>query len=139
MQVIEVKKLTKANKSVIWRLWSDVENRTIWDDSLEWATINGLFKLGVTGELKLKDQPVRKFEIIEYSEEAYYTERFFLPMGGIMDWYHSIEKINSYENEVTFKITVSGPTAILLFPIMKIILKKAIPETVDKFILCAEK
>ncbi|MFB6468880.1 hypothetical protein ACE38V_19175 [Cytobacillus sp. Hz8] len=139
MQVLEVTKKTTANKDAIWQLWADVPNRTSWDAGLEWAKINGPFQLGATGELKLKDQPARKYKIIECEPNTRYTDRFFLPMGGKMDWHHSIKEMSNGENEVTFRIEVSGPTSFLLLSIMKLILKEEIPKTVEKLITLAEK
>lgn len=122
-----------------YQLWADVPNRTSWDEALEWANIDGPFQLGATGELKLKGQPSRKYEIIECEPNTRYTDRFFLLLGGKMDWHHSIKEMSNGENEVTFRIELSGPTSFLLLPIMKPILKELLPKTVEKLLTLAEK
>ena len=47
-----------------------------------------------------------------------YTERFFLPFYGKMGWHHTIRETKD-GREVTFKIEVSGPSALILAPIMR--------------------
>jgi hypothetical protein len=106
---------------------------------LEWITINGTFNAGTTGELKLKEQPVRKYEIIKCEPNKFYTDRFYLPLHGNMDWHHTINEINDNEREIVFQVEVSGPTSFMLAPIMKMILSEELPQTVDKLIMLAEK
>lgn len=138
MKIITVTRKTTASEQAIWELWANAPDRTRWDDSLEWATINGPFEKGATGEVKLKGQPVRKFEIMEAVPDARYTDRFYLPMGGKMDWHHSITELGDGQREVTFAIEASGPTVFLLGPIMKQILKNDLPPTVEKLLQVAE-
>ncbi len=136
--VIEVTRDTTASREQIWELWADVPNRTRWDANLEYATLNGPFRTGSTGELKLEGQPARKF-LITYCEPLEgYTDRFFLPLYGKMDWHHTIEETES-GRQVTFKIEVSGPSALILAPITRNILQDELPPTVDKLISLAEK
>ena len=136
--VIEVSRETTASREQIWELWADVPNRTRWDANLEYATLNGPFRVGSTGEVKLEGQPARKF-LITYCEPLEgYTDRFFLPLYGKMDWHHTIEETEG-GRQVNFKIEVSGPTALILAPIMRNILQDELPPTVDKLIFLAEE
>ena len=140
MQLIKVTRRTTASPEVIWELWANVPERTRWDDSLEWARLDDEpFQKGARGELKLKDQPIRKFEIIEYSPNERYTDRFFIPLGGRMDWHHYIEEAGNGERDVTFRVEVGGPTLFIVGPIMKSILKDLLPSTVDKLVEVAEQ
>jgi hypothetical protein len=117
-------------------LW-DFDNRKEWDSSLEWIESNGQFELGQTGLLKLKEQPPRKFKITEFEKYKLYTDRFYLPLGGKMDWIHTLEQT---EDGVIVKwdIVVNGPSALMLLPIMRIMLKDELPKTVGKFIEIVE-
>jgi len=116
-------------------LFADVAARTRWDGALE--SIQGSFGLGGRGSVKLKGQPERTWEIIECVRLQRYTDRFFLPMGGRMDWVHNIE-VTGDGCEVTFDISGGGPTAIILRPIMRAILSRELPPTVDKLVAVAE-
>lgn len=135
--VIEVTRKTTAAREQIWELWADVPNRTRWDADLEYAKLDGPFQTGSTGEVKLKGQPARKF-LITYCEPLKgYTDRFFLPLYGKMDWHHTIRETKE-GREVAFKVDVSGPSALILAPVMKKILQDDLPPTVDRLVSLAE-
>ncbi len=138
VQVIEVTRETTAAREQVWKLWADVPGRTRWDTDLEYARLDGPFQTGSTGEVKLEGQPARKF-LITYSKPMEgYADRFFLPFYGKMDWHHTIKETNG-GREVTFRIEVSGPSALILAPIMRIILQEDLPPTVDKLVSLAEE
>ena len=136
--VIEVKRQTTAIREQIWELWADVPNRTRWDRDLEYAKLDGPLRTGSTGEVKLKGQPPRRF-LITYCEPLEgYTDRFFLPFYGKMDWHHTIEETGG-GREIAFRIEVSGPAALILAPIMRNILRDGLPPSVDKLVSLAEE
>jgi len=115
-----------------------VPDRTRWDADLEYARLDGPFRAGSTGEVKLNGQPARKF-LITYCERLEgYTDRFFLPFYGRMDRHHTISETRG-GREVTFRIEVSGPTALILAPIMRNILQDDLPSSVDKLLTLAEE
>lgn len=136
--VIEVKRETAAPREQIWELWVDVSNRPRWDEGLQYARLDGPFREGSTGEVKLEGQPTREFLITRCEPMEGYTDRFFLPLGGKMDWRHSIRETEG-GREVSFKVEVSGPTALILAPVMKGILREDLPPTVDKLVFLAEE
>jgi hypothetical protein len=138
MHVITITRKTSARPEAIWELWADVPRRTRWDDAMEYATVDGPFELGVTGVAKLKGQPERRFEVIHCVRLQAYTDRFFLPIGGQMDWAHSIRDIDG-EHAVTFDVSVTGPLWPVLWLIMKRILRRELPPTVDKLVALAER
>ncbi|RGA05706.1 hypothetical protein DI270_007020 [Microbispora triticiradicis] len=138
--LITVTRQTTAEPEHIWPLWEDVPARVRWDDGLDWIRLDeGPFALGATGHVKLKGQSAVRFEIIECDPMRRYTDRFFLPGGTFMDWEHTIEDRGDGTREVTFKVVVKGPTALVLTPIMKKILGGALPETVDRLVSLAEE
>jgi hypothetical protein len=137
--VLTVSRTTTASPEAIWGLWADVPNRTRWDEALEWARIDGPFKEGVSGEAKLRDQPSRKFEIIQCQPPRRSTDRFFLPMDTTMDWHHSIDERGQGERRVTFRVVVTGPASLVLAPVLRHILHEELPPTVDKLIELAEQ
>lgn len=138
MHVITVTRKTTAEPQAIWELWADVPNRTRWDESLEHIRLEGPFQSGATGTVKLKGQPERKFEVLHCEPLQAYTDRFFLPTGGKMDWAHTIREVD-HEREVTFDVSVIGPTSPLLGLVLRKILRRELPPTVDKLIGLAER
>ena len=92
IKIIEAEQIShNATLEQLWKLW-DFDQRKAWDSSLDWVEADGRFELGQTGLLKLKEQPPRKFEIIEFEVNRVYTDRFYLPLGSKMDWRHTLEK-----------------------------------------------
>ena len=137
IQIIELEHIShNATLEQLWTLW-DFDQRKQWDDSLEFVEADGAFELGQTGLLKLKEQPPRKFKITEFEKHRRYTDRFYLPLGGKMDWRHTLEE-TATGIKVTWDIWVNGPSALLLVPIMRMILKEELPRTVEKYIHAAE-
>jgi Polyketide cyclase / dehydrase and lipid transport len=138
VHVITVTRRTTAKPEAIWRLWADVPNRTRWDDSLERITLQGPFQPGAAGIVKLRGQPERRFEVVDTVPPQAYTDRFFLPLGGRMDWAHTIREADG-EHAVTFDISVTGPTAPILAPVLRRILRRELPSTLDKLTALAEE
>ena len=136
--VIEVKRETIGTREQIWKLWADVPNRTRWDRDLEYAKLDGPFRTGSRGEVKLRGQLPRKFLIIHCEPLEGYTDRFYLPFYGKMDWHHTIKETGG-GREVAFRIEVSGPAALILAPIMRNILRDGLPPSVDKLVSLAEE
>jgi len=136
--VIEVTRTTMATREQVWDLWADVPNRTKWDADLEYAKIDGPFQTGSTGEVKLKEQPARRFLITDCKPLEGYTDRFFLPLYGKMDWHHTMRDTKD-GLQVTFRIEVTGPSALILAPVLKQILEDELPPAVDDLIALAEE
>lgn len=136
--LITVTRETTASPEHIWPLWADVPERTRWDEGLEWIRIDGPFETGSTGEVKLRGQPAVPYEIIECDPMRSYTDRFYPPAGGRMDWHHTIEDRGDGTWAVTFRVTVRGPTSLALTPVFKQILNDELPATVDRLIALAE-
>jgi hypothetical protein len=138
VRVIEVTRKTTATREQIWELWADVPNRTRWDSDLEYAKLDGPFRAGSMGEVKLEGQPARKFLITHCEPLQGYTDRFFLPFYAKMHWHHTIKETGG-GREVTFRIEVSGPSALILAPIMRSILRDSLPPSIDKLVSLAEE
>jgi len=135
--IIQVTRTTTATREQVWALWADVPNRTRWDAALEYARLDGPFQTGASGEVKLKGQPVIPFIITDCAPLERYTDQFLLPLYGKMDWHHKLRE-TEHGLEVTFEVEVSGPTALVLAPIMRNILRDELPSTVDQLIALAE-
>ena len=59
-------------------------------------------------------------------------------MGTSMDWHHWIDELGNNQRRVTFRVEVSGPTALILAPIARSILGEELPQTVDRLTAIAE-
>jgi hypothetical protein len=112
MRVIcEKEMVTTATKEAIWQVWQDVANWNVWDTHIEWATLNGDFKVGQTGALKPRGGPTAKFVITQCSPYAAFTDISPLPLATLI-FEHKITP-NKNGNLVTHRILISGPLAFL--------------------------
>jgi hypothetical protein len=137
LHVVTVSRSTTASVDALWALWADPANTARWDRAHDASTHDGPFGTGQTGTVTVKDQPTRRFEIIDCQPKTTYTDRFFRPAGGKMDWRHTITDTGA-QRTVTFEVHVSGPTALVLRPILASILEGELPATVDTFVRVAE-
>lgn len=56
---------TTATPAQIWRVWEDVETWKTWDHEIEYSRLDGPFKAGTTGTLKMHNSPVLKTQITQ--------------------------------------------------------------------------
>jgi hypothetical protein len=105
---------------------------------VEHAKLDGSFRAGSMGEVKLEGQTARKFLITHCEPLQGYTDRYFLPFYGKMDWHHTIKETGGIR-KVTFNIEVSGPSALILALIMRNILRDSLPPSIDKLVSLAEE
>ncbi|MDE3246324.1 MAG: polyketide cyclase, partial [Acidobacteriota bacterium] len=59
---------TTALPGNIWALWTDVPGYKAWDEGIEWATLNGEFKVGANGQMKPREGRLAGFTISEVVE-----------------------------------------------------------------------
>ena len=74
---------TKANPSVIWKIWTDVAEWPRWDQGLKAASMKGPFQLGAKGRLVPDKGPKSRFKITQFEEGRSYTMRTNLPLGSL--------------------------------------------------------
>ena len=55
-----------------------------------------------------------------------------------MDWAHTISEVDGVR-AVTFDVSVTGPTSPILAPVLKRILRRELPSTLDKLTTLAEQ
>ena len=136
-EVIAVSRSTTASVDALWQLWADPANSPRWDRAVESSTHDGPFATGQTGTVTVAGQPTRRFVVLDCRPKTAYTDRFFLPAGGRMDWHHTIDDQGA-QRTVTFRVTVTGPSSLVLRPILASVLQAELPATVDTFVRVAE-
>src|SRR5437899_7069115 len=93
--------------SQIWRIWSDINLRTKWDDDTEWATLDGPFSVGSIITFKPKGGPKLKLTITECTPNHSFTDTYFFPFAR-MDGIHSMEQ-TSQGLKLTTTMQITGP------------------------------
>lgn len=136
MWATEAKHKTKAKKEQIWKLWTDVRNWNMWDDSVEFSELFGEFKAGSKGILKSKGGPKTKFTITECSKFKSFTNTSVLPFCK-MDFVHTITETKD-GIEIIHKVVMTGFMTFLFSKIIGGKLKSGLPGVVKKLVKTAE-
>ena len=101
------KTYSKRVKSVqavdVWKVWTDVNQWHTWQPDIEYAKLDGDFKVGNTFKLKPKGGPAVSIEIIKVEPEHQFTDLTRFP-GARM--YGSHEFI-SHGDELEIRTTMS--------------------------------
>lgn len=100
---------TTALPEAIWSLWADPASYSTWDRGLEWARLNGAFKLGATGTMKPSGGSVSGFTISELVEGRSFVLLAPLPFARLR-FIHSMEPTHM-GTRLTHRIEVEGPLA----------------------------
>ena len=127
----------KINKENIWNLWKDVENWKLWDDSVEYSTLNGNFESGTKGILKSKNGPKSTFVLKDCVQLKSFTTQSSLPFGK-MNFVHLILEQNN-ELEIIHRVEMNGLLTFLFSKIIGKEIEKSLPEAVNKLVKLVEK
>lgn len=132
----EVTKSSKATKEQIWSVWTDVKNWNIWDKEVESSSIFGAFEVGTFGQLKAKNGPKSKFEIIESTKNRSFTNRTKLPLC-ILDFIHEMKESDD-SILITHRIEIKGALSFFFSRIIGKQQAKSLPDAVESLIKLVE-
>lgn len=93
--------------SQIWKIWSDINVRPLWDDDTEWATIEGSFTKGNYFDMKIKNGPKLKMMISDCIPNQLFTDSYQFPLARL-DGIHQMESTHD-GLRITTTIRMSGP------------------------------
>ena len=119
----------------IWAIWSDINNRHMWDLDTEWAELKGEFKTGAVFRFKPKGGPKLSMTITECTPNISFTDCFSFP-GAKLYGIHSMKKIND-ELEITTSIKVTGMLGFLLRKIIGEKVAREVPAQTAELIKVA--
>ncbi len=95
-----------VTKEQMWKLFADVNNWHNWDRGIEYAKMEGKFEKGNFFELKPKDGPKVKIELIETIENQKFTDFTRFPLAQ-MYGDHTFEDTTE-GLKITTTMTVKG-------------------------------
>lgn len=121
----------------IWQQYARVDQWHVWDAEVEWASLNGPFREGATGELKPKGGPKTAFTITSYEPERSFTTRSSIPFGKMDIIHHILPEGDTWV--VTHTVQLSGPLSGLFAQIMGKKIVRALPLALSKLVEIAEQ
>ncbi len=72
-----------ASKERIWSCYADIQKWYVWEDDLESITLDGEFKTGSTGVMKLADMPPMDYTLTTVIENELFCDKTSTPFGDI--------------------------------------------------------
>lgn len=100
---------TSASPGDVWALWSDTSTWAAWDPAVERVVLDGPFRLGTTGTMRLAGGVEAPFTLVAVSPDVRYCDE--LELGGLhLRIDHRVEPRGGGA-VVTVETRVSGPGA----------------------------
>lgn len=121
-----------VKKEAIWRLWSDVNNWTNWQEDLDSCKMSGPFAAGNHFLLKPKGAPTFKIKLIEVQEGKKFTDctKFF---GAKMYDTHALEETPE-GLRLTSTLVVTGPLQFLWAKLVAQNIANTLPQQMDALV-----
>lgn len=105
------KKVKGLKAEQVWKVWTDLNQWHTWQSDIEYAKIEGEFKVGNTFLLKPKGGPRVKIEIINVEPNMQFTDLTRFP-GAKMYGSHEFV-IHGDELEIKTTMSIKGPLSFL--------------------------
>lgn len=121
----------------IWKVWSDIKIRPLWDDDTQWAEINGLFEKGTYFYMKIKNGPKLKMLISDCIPNQSFTDCYRFPLATL----YGVHEMHPTPTGLCIKTTmqIKGP---LSFIWRKLVVEKIVatlPHQTELLIQLARK
>jgi hypothetical protein len=126
-----------VKKETIWKLWTNVPQWPEWDHDIEWAQLDGEFKLGQTGTLKPKNGGPVKFKTVECTPFKSFSDESKLFLATLRFDHHMEEVAGGLK--ISVQVSVSGPLAFFYFLVLKKEFSKGFQEQIVSLIEMAKR
>jgi polyketide cyclase/dehydrase/lipid transport protein len=122
---------SRARPEAVWKRYVDVDNWSEWSQKgVEQSHLDGEFEVGAEGMSKAPYLPKGKFELIAVEPEQRFASKSKLP-GGTLVFEHVLEPTDG-GTRITHRVTLDGPLTFLWSPLIGHIIKRGMPEGVER-------
>lgn len=125
------------NKTVIWQLWTDVNNWPTWHGDLEYCKMNGNFEVGNYFMLKPKGVSAVKIKITDIQAGKCFTDCTQF-LGAKMFDTHTLEE-TSEGLKLSNRLVVTGPLKWLWIKLVAQNVADTVPNEMDALVNLAKK
>ena len=108
---------TTATQEALWRLFEDVAGWTNWNAGIEHVALDGPFASGSTFEMKAPGMDAFRSTLRDVRPNAGFVDETVLEATRFLVS-HELQKLPSGGTRVTYAITVEGPEAATLGPLV---------------------
>ncbi|CAN7227799.1 SRPBCC family protein [Paenibacillus sp. LjRoot56] len=129
--------MTMAKAETIWSLYSDISTWVEWDKGIVHASLEGAFVAGTRGLLQPEGQDRLNFELKEVNPLRGFSDVTDIPAAGIQVHFthHLVETAEG--TRVTHEVTITGPNAEHLGPVIGAGMAEGIPHTMEGLVALA--
>ena len=99
-----------AKKEKVWEYYADINKWYIWEEDLKDIKLNGEFKTGSKGIMKLENIPPLEYVLTSVKENKEFWDRTDIPLGSI---HFGHEIFEEDRNSVSIKHTVRLESTII--------------------------
>ena len=99
-----------AKKEKVWEYYADINKWYIWEEGLKDIKLNGEFKTGSKGIMKLENMPPLEYILTSVKENKEFWDRTDIPLGSI---HFGHEIFEEDRNSVSIKHTVRLESTII--------------------------
>ena len=99
-----------AKKEKVWKYYADINKWYIWEEDLKDIKLNGEFKTGSKGIMKLENMPPLEYILTSVKENKEFWDKTDIPLGSI---HFGHEIFEEDKNSVSIKHTVRLESTII--------------------------
>ena len=99
-----------AKKEKVWKYYADINKWYIWEEDLKDIKLNGEFKTGSKGIMKLENIPHLEYVLTSVKENKEFWDKTDIPLGSI---HFGHEIFEEDKNSVSIKHTVRLESSII--------------------------
>ena len=99
-----------AKKEKVWEYYADINKWYIWEEDLKDIKLNGEFKTGSKGIMKLENIPPLEYVLTSVKENKEFWDKTDIPLGSI---HFGHEIFEEDKNSVSIKHTVRLESSII--------------------------
>lgn len=99
-----------AKKEKVWKYYADINKWYIWEEDLKDIKLNGEFKTGSKGIMKLENMPPLEYILTSVEENKEFWDKTDIPLGSI---HFGHEIFEEDKNSVSIKHTVRLESSII--------------------------
>lgn len=99
-----------AKKEKVWEYYADINKWYIWEEDLKDIKLNGEFKTGSKGIMKLENMPPLEYILTSVEENKEFWDKTDIPLGSI---HFGHEIFEEDKNSVSIKHTVRLESSII--------------------------
>ncbi|MCL4346151.1 MAG: hypothetical protein M1375_04665 [Candidatus Thermoplasmatota archaeon] len=99
--------LTEAGKETIWTLYSNIESWPLWDHGIEDVSLDGEFKQGSHGKIKLEGQASLTYRItLADPDKGFSDETIVDDLGSTIKFIHTFSNLPEGKIRLTNRVVV---------------------------------